>query len=125
MTTGPQGKATVTVAGEGTSSLRATRSSDGSIPSNRVAVCVNSDLSKCPNAHGKLILGSLRPDEIAGTPGWDRIWARGGDDLVNITSGGKDRVGCGIGRDTLVLARGDTDAASATAAARPGRLITA
>jgi hypothetical protein len=108
VTTGPQGKATVTVAGEGTSSLRATRSSDGSIPSNRVAVCVNSDLSKCPNAHGKLILGSLRPDEIAGTPGWDRIWSRAGDDVVNITSGGVDQVSCGVGNDRVIASSGDT-----------------
>jgi hypothetical protein len=106
--TGAQGKATVTAATQGTSSLRATRSSDGSIPSNRVAVCVNSDLSKCPSAHGKLILGSLRPDEIAGTRGWDRIWARAGDDVVNITSGGVDQVSCGVGRDRVVLSSGDS-----------------
>jgi hypothetical protein len=116
--TGPQGKAMVTVSTQGTRTLRATRSSDGSIPSNRADVCVNSVLARCPSAHGKLILGSPRADSIGGTQGWDRIWARGGDDLVNITSGGKDRVGCGIGRDTLVLARGDTDAASADSCER-------
>ena len=109
VTTGSQGAATVTVATQGTSVLRATRSSDGSIPSNRVPVCVNSDLAKCPSAHGKLILGSRRADEIASTPGWDRIWARAGDDVVYILSGGVDRVSCGTGRDRVVLASGDTD----------------
>ncbi len=48
MVTDSQGKARVTVSTQGTSSLRATRSSNGSIPSNRVAVCVNADLAKCP-----------------------------------------------------------------------------
>jgi hypothetical protein len=109
VTTDPQGKATVTVATQGTAALRATRSRDGSIPSNRVAVCVNSDLAKCPSAHGKLILGSQRADVIGGTRGWDGISARGGDDVVNITSGGRDRVRCGTGRDRVVLALGDRD----------------
>jgi hypothetical protein len=109
VTTDSQGKASVTVSTPGTRTLRATRSSDGSIPSNRVAVCVNSDLAKCPSAHGKLILGSERADEIAGTRGWDVIWARGSDDVVYITSGGKDRVSCGAGRDRVVLALGDTN----------------
>jgi hypothetical protein len=109
VTTDSQGKASVTVSTPGTRTLRATRSSDGSIPSNRVAVCVNSDLAKCPSAHGKLILGSERADEIAGTRGWDVIWARGGDDVVYITSGGKDRVSCGAGRDRVVVAVGDTN----------------
>ena len=118
VTTGPRGKATLTVASQGTISLRATRSSDGSIPSNRTAVCVNSDLAKCPTAHGKRIVGSRRADEIAGTQGWDWISARDGDDVVDIRSGGKDRVGCGTGRDTLVLAPGDTDAASADSCER-------
>lgn len=107
--TDPAGKATVTLATQGTGTLRATRSSDGSIPSNRVAVCVNSDLAQCPSAHGKLILGSRRADEIAGTQGWDRIWARGADDVVDITSGGQDRVNCGAGRDRVVVAPGDRD----------------
>jgi hypothetical protein len=109
VTTGPGGKATVTVATQGTRTLRATRTRDGSIPSNLVAVCVNSDLTKCPSAHGKRILGSHRADEIAGTRGWDRIWARGSDDVVDITSGGQDRVSCGIGQDRVVLSRGDGD----------------
>jgi hypothetical protein len=109
VTTGPRGKATVTVNTQGTSTLRATRSRDGSIPSNRVAVCVNADLAKCPSAHGKLILGSRRADEIAGTPGWDGISARAGDDVVNIRSGGKDRVRCGTGRDRVVVMPGDGD----------------
>jgi hypothetical protein len=109
VTTGPGGKATVTVATQGTSTLRATRSSDGSIPSNKVAVCANSDLNKCPDAHGKRILGSHRADEIAGTRGWDRISARGSDDVVDITSGGVDRVSCGAGHDRVILSPGDGD----------------
>ena len=109
VTTGPQGKATVTVTTQGTSALRATRSSDGSIPSNRVIVCVNSDLTKCPSVHGKFIVGSQRADAIGGTRGWDGISARGSDDVVNITSGGRDRVRCGTGRDRVVVSLGDTD----------------
>jgi hypothetical protein len=105
--TGPRGKAMVTVSGSGTAALRATRSSPTSIPSNRVAVCVNSDLARCPSAHGKLILGSERADAIGGTLGWDVIWARGGDDVANIRSGGKDRVSCGAGRDRVVVAPRD------------------
>jgi hypothetical protein len=107
--TNSQGKARVTVSTQRTSSLRATRSSNGSIPSNRVAVCVNADLAKCPSAHGRLIQGSLRADEIAGTQGWDVIWARAGDDVVYITSGGRDRVSCGAGRDRVVVPLGDTN----------------
>lgn len=109
VTTGPDGNATVTVATQGTSTLRAIRSSDGSIPSNSVAVCVNSDLTKCPDAHGKRILGSGRADEIAGTRGWDLISARGGDDVVDITSGGRDRISCGAGDDKVILSLGDGD----------------
>ena len=109
MMTNSQGKARVTVSTQGTSSLRATRSSNGSIPSNRVAVCVNVGSRQVSSAHGKLIQGSLRADEIGGTPGWDVIWARGGDDVVHITSGGKDRVSCGAGRDRVVVALGDTN----------------
>jgi hypothetical protein len=107
VTTGPRGKATVTLNRQGTSALRATRSTDGSIPSNRVAVCVNADLAKCPSAHGKIIVGSNRADEVFGTPGWDGISARGGDDVVNIRSGGRDRVRCGIGRDRVITTSGD------------------
>lgn len=118
VTTNAQGKAMVTVSTPGTATLRATRSSPAGIPSNRVAVCINSDLARCPSAHGKLILGSQRADTIGGTLGWDRIWARQSDDVVNIRSGGRDQVSCGAGRDTLVLAPGDTDAASAASCER-------
>jgi Ca2+-binding RTX toxin-like protein len=107
VTTGPRGKATITLNRRG--ALRATRSSDGSIPSNRVAVCVNADLAKCPGAHGKLIVGSNRADEIYGPPGWDGISARAGDDVVNIRAGGRDRVRCGVGRDRVIVAPGDRD----------------
>jgi hypothetical protein len=85
--------------------LRATRAQ--AIPSNQVKVCVNADLSRCPGAHGLRILGSKRPDQIGGTRGWDSISARGGDDVVNLSAGGRDGVGCGAGDDQVILGADD------------------
>jgi hypothetical protein len=79
------------------------------IPSNRVDVCVAADQSACPSAHGKRIFGSNAADVIVGTRGWDSIWARGGADRIDLREGGRDRVGCGRGRDRVILARGDQD----------------
>jgi hypothetical protein len=88
-----------------TRALRATRGGD--IPSNRVRVCVSSDASDCPAKHGRRIVGSDRADRIRDTKGWDRIAARGGDDRVDIRSGGHDRVSCGGGEDVVVRSAGD------------------
>jgi len=99
----------VTVADPGTARLKATRDSDGAIPSNVVRVCVNSDLSKCPRAHGKRIFGSRAGDRIVGTRGWDRIKAAGGRDIVDLRSGGHDHVNCGSGRDRVIVKSGDHD----------------
>jgi hypothetical protein len=108
-TSGPGGRTSVTVSAAGTAKLRATRSSDGAIPSNVVKVCVDADPSKCPEAHGKRIYGSVRGDEIDGTRGWDAIQARGGGDRIDIRQGGIDRVRCGGGRDVVVKSPGDRD----------------
>jgi hypothetical protein len=101
------GHTMVTSPTEGTDALRATHGSD--IPSNTVKVCVDPDLSQCPNAHGKRIFGSDSGDEIDGTRGGDRIAARGGGDVVDIRSGGPDRVRCGGGRDRVIVKSGDHD----------------
>ena len=108
-TTDAGGTASVTVSDAGTPKLRATRSVDGAIPSNVVKVCVDADPSKCPEAHGKRIYGSVRADEVDGTRGWDKIHARGGGDRVDLRKGGIDRVGCGAGRDVVVRSPGDRD----------------
>jgi hypothetical protein len=109
VTTGPQGTAMVTVAGPGGAKLQATRESDGAIPSNLVKVCVNSDPSRCPEAHGDRIFGSRAANKIRGTRGWDAIEAGGGGDVIDLRGGGRDRVNCGPGVDRVILAGGDGD----------------
>ena len=84
------------------------------ISSGRLDVCVNVDLSRCPEAHGRRIIGRPRADRIRGTRGWDRIRSRAGDDVVNIRLGGRDRVNCGHGRDRVLLGPGDHDDAIAS-----------
>jgi hypothetical protein len=91
----------------GTHALRATRGQN--IPSNHVSVCVAADLTGCPDAHGVRILGSNHADVIDGTRGWDAISARGGKDQVDIRSGGRDQVTCGVGADRVILRAGDTN----------------
>jgi Ca2+-binding RTX toxin-like protein len=103
--TGARGHTMVTSTEEGTDTLQATRGQN--IPSNRVKVCVHPDLSRCPQVHGKRIVGTVRADEIRGTPGWDAITAAGGDDQVYLRGGGRDRVNCGGGADTVVVRPGD------------------
>jgi hypothetical protein len=103
---GAGGHATVT-ASAGTEVLQATHSPD--IPSSRVRVCINSNPSSCPTARGKRILGSDHGDQIKGTKGWDSIQARGGADVIDITSGGRDQVGCGGGHDKVIVKRSDHD----------------
>lgn len=93
-------------AAAGTRALRATDSP--AIPSNSVAVCVAADQSICPASHGDRTLGSDLADQIRGTPGWDSISARGGNDVVDLRDGGRDRVSCGAGRDRVIVKRGDS-----------------
>jgi hypothetical protein len=105
--TGAGGRTMVTSTQEGTDTLQATHGRD--IPSNRVKVCVDADLSRCPQTHGRRIIGTVRGDEIRSTPGWDAITALGGDDQVGLLAGGRDGVNCGGGNDTVVLRRGDNN----------------
>jgi hypothetical protein len=105
--TGSAGHTMVTSPAAGTDTLRATRGRN--IPSNRVEVCVNQDLSSCPDAHGRRIFGSALADQIRGTRGWDAINAGPGRDAVDLRDGGQDRVACGGGRDEVILDRGDHD----------------
>jgi len=105
--TDASGHADITISDQGNSALVATNRPD--VPSNRVRVCVDAQASRCPTAHGKRIVGSPRADRIHATRGWDRIRARGGDDVVDLRAGGRDRVGCGPGRDRVLLEQGDHD----------------
>jgi hypothetical protein len=100
------GHTTVT-SSAGTRFLRATRAQN--IPSNQVKVCVNATLSACPATHGLRIVGSNRADRIGGTAGWDSISGRGGPDVINLSAGGRDGVGCGAGRDRVIVKAGDQD----------------
>ena len=104
--TGAGGHAMVT-APAGTEVLQATDSPD--IPSSRIKVCVAADPSSCPSGRGRRILGSDHADQIDGTRGPDSIQARGGADLIDITSGGHDEVGCGGGRDRVIVQGSDHD----------------
>jgi hypothetical protein len=103
-TTDSAGRLEVTL--PGSSVLKATRGVDD-VPSNRLAVCVKGHLNRCPDAHGKRILGSAHGDHIVGTAGWDAIRSRRGRDEVDLRSGGRDRVHCGGGRDRVIVERGD------------------
>jgi hypothetical protein len=105
--TGSGGHTMVTSTAGGNEMLQATRGQ--SIPSNHVKVCVNSDPSRCPDAHGRRIFGSRRGDHITGTRGWDSINAGGGPDVVDLRNGGRDRVACGGGDDKVIIKRGDHD----------------
>jgi hypothetical protein len=79
--------------------LQATRGLD--IPSQPLETCSAPKSSDCPNARGRRIVGSNRADRLKGTKGWDDIAARGGDDVIDIRSGGSDAVDCGGGRDVV------------------------
>jgi hypothetical protein len=98
---------TAVTSSAGTRLLRATRAQ--SIPSNQVKVCVNATPSACPAAHGLRIVGSNRADQMGGTAGWDSISGRGGPDVINLSAGGRDGVGCGAGRDRVMVKAGDRD----------------
>jgi len=95
----------------GMTTLRAVRGVD--VPSNQLETCTRADLSDCPRAHGRTIVGSARGDELPGTRGFDDISGRGGDDTIDIRNGGRDRVNCGGGDDEVLADRGDSDDAVA------------
>lgn len=114
VTTGPDGRAVVT-ATESTT-LRATRASQGDIPSAPLEVCVDSNLARCPDRRGETFVGTGSADDIRATAGPDVIRPRGGkdlvkagggDDRVQVRRGGRDRVNCGPGRDVVRADRRD------------------
>jgi hypothetical protein len=103
------GQASVPVS-EGKVDLRATLGSD--IPSNIANVCVSATAGECPNGddpHGATIYGRDKADRFAGTPGWDRIKAGGGDDRIDLTDGGADHLNCGGGHDRVTIEPADDD----------------
>jgi hypothetical protein len=91
--------------GKGFRTLQATRELD--IPSQPIETCFRAAPAQCPRAHGRTIVGSPLGDFLPGTRGWDEIDAGRGRDRVEIASGGRDRVRCGPGADTVVRKRGD------------------
>ncbi len=105
--TDSEGNAAVPIASQGHFALQA--GLDADVPSESVDVCVNDDVSKCPDSHGKVIYGRPRADRFGGTPGWDVIRSGGGDDVISIRSGGRDRVDCGAGSDRVIVGSGDGD----------------
>jgi len=93
---------------DGKTTLTATRDLD--IPSNHVTTCVSDQPKDCPRAHGRRIFGSDKGDKIKGTRGWDKIVTGGGNDVIKIRNGGRDRLNCGAGkRDKVKVKRGDGD----------------
>lgn len=98
--TASDGTATVTPGPPGRETLVATRGTD--IASKALRVCVNSDLSACPKAHGERFVGSPDADKITAGKGPDKIRARGGDDRVRVAGGFADKVDCGPGDDKVV-----------------------
>jgi hypothetical protein len=91
----------------GFTTIQARRGLD--VASAPVRVCVDSDSDACPQAHGRRVVGSAAGDVLDGTAGWDTISAGGGDDEVDITSGGRDSVHCNGGSDIVRLDSGDND----------------
>lgn len=89
----------------GFSQLRASR--DVSVPSAPVKVCSRAKRAKCPLAHGRTIYGSAKGDRLRGTRGWDVIASGKGDDRIDLTKPGRDRVNCGPGKDEVVIKKGD------------------
>jgi hypothetical protein len=106
-TTAADGSAQLSASEPGTLKVSATRGSD--IPSQALSVCVGEQLGDCPAARGERIVGSPNGDRIKGTRGSDSIRARGGDDRVDLRKGGADRLDCGPGRDSVLVARADDD----------------
>jgi hypothetical protein len=100
------GRYAVTVP-EGRTTLTATRGSD--TPSNHVTACFDADPTACPSAHGRTIFGSELGDRLPGTAGWDRIDSGRGNDRIDLRLGGRDRVSCGGGTDTVLRKGSDAD----------------
>jgi hypothetical protein len=112
--TGPDGKAVVTFADQGFSSLRGTRDDD--IPAAPEQVCVASNLSDCPVRLGERYVGTNQDDLIRATDGADDLRARDGrdvveardeDDRIDVRGGGGDTVDCGGGRDVVDASSND------------------
>jgi dipeptidyl aminopeptidase/acylaminoacyl peptidase len=53
------------------------------------------------------IFGTSTSDHINGTRLADRVYALEGNDVINVRGGGRDRVDCGPGRDTVLADRVD------------------
>ena len=100
------GEYAITVGG-GRSVLTAERGVD--VPSNHVETCSKTPLGKCPKAHGRTVYGSDRGDALRGTRGFDDIASAGGDDVIDLRKGGKDRADCGKGDDVVRIKSGDGD----------------
>lgn len=92
---------------DGFTRLRATRGLD--VPSNSTKTCSLEQSSQCPKAHGRMIVGSARRDDLSGTRGFDKIDSRRGDDDIDLSQPGQDIVSCGAGEDTILLGKGDRD----------------
>jgi len=105
-TTGADGRATISLHGDGYRGLRAVRAAPGGsdIPSAPVRVCVGDG---CAPVRGQRITGRDVSDSVKGTSGRDVIRTRGGNDRVNVRGGRLDRVYCGSGRDVVRLSRRD------------------
>ena len=105
VTTDAKGRATLGAGDAGTLTLRATRGP--AIASEPIDVCVNEALGQCPSVRGELIFGRSGADSITGTPGADDIRSGSGHDTINVIGGGRDRVNCGEGDDTVRADRRD------------------
>jgi hypothetical protein len=106
-TTGPDGTTQVAVSAAGEAQLTAARATD--IPSETLATCVAEALESCPAERGIRLVGSPQGDKVKGTAGSDSIRSRGGEDRIDIRSGGADVVNCGKGADKVKLKRGGED----------------
>jgi hypothetical protein len=115
-TTDQNGRTMVQLDQPGTGLLRASR--DGAIPSAAHPVCVNDDPSACPSKPGLHIFGSVRRDRIEGSRGDDTINSGAAPDVIDLRTGGADRVRCGGGRDRVL--GGDDDDRIARSCERTG-----
>jgi Ca2+-binding RTX toxin-like protein len=116
------GSALVPVAA-GTATLRAEGAgvSPTEIPSLPLSVCAAPDVSDCPPARGRTIVGTNLKDNLKGGGGPDVIRTRGGADKVRVKGGGSDRVDCGKGRDVVIADRTDKVKRCERAGGRKGK----